>query len=179
VSQADAGAGVRLAGVVTLQKRNKAARIQDNRRKKRAGNVSDDKAQPAPLGVKRAQRSAKKAETKERMPLVTKAGHTVVWVGAEAKAVEKIDSEESDNEGAQARKGADRTGKTPKKAEDQEAGVDARERVGRKTAWATQCYKPLPWRNAIDTLSPIVQRNTSFFLVTFTRHVVDARGAGG
>jgi hypothetical protein len=34
VSQADAGAGVRLAGVVTPQKRNKAARNQDNRRKK-------------------------------------------------------------------------------------------------------------------------------------------------
>jgi hypothetical protein len=35
VLQADAGAGVRLAGVVTPQKRNKAARNQDNRRKKR------------------------------------------------------------------------------------------------------------------------------------------------
>jgi hypothetical protein len=35
VSQADAGAGVRLAGVVTPRKRNKAARNQDNQRKKR------------------------------------------------------------------------------------------------------------------------------------------------
>jgi hypothetical protein len=35
VSQADAGAGIRLAGVVTPRKRNKAARNQDNRRKKR------------------------------------------------------------------------------------------------------------------------------------------------
>jgi hypothetical protein len=164
---------------VTPRKRNKAAWIQDNRRKKRAGNVLDDEAQLAPLGVKRTQRSAKKAETKGRMPLVAKAGHTAVWAGAKAEAVEKIDSEESDNEGAQARKGADRAGKTPKKAEDQEAGVDARERVGRKTAWATQCYKSLPWHNAIDTLSPIVRRNTSFFVVAFTRHVVDARGAGG
>ncbi len=68
---------------MTLQKWNKAARNWDNRRKERAGNVSDDKAQPAPLGVKRAQRSAKKAETKGRMPLVAKAGHTAVWVGAE------------------------------------------------------------------------------------------------
>ncbi len=101
MSQADAGAGVRLAGVVTPRKRNKAARIQDNRRKKRAGNVLDDEAQPALLGVKRAQRSAKKAETKGRMPLAAKAGHMAVWAGAEAEAVEKIDSEESDNEGAE------------------------------------------------------------------------------
>jgi hypothetical protein len=69
-----------------------------------------------------------------------------VWVGAKAKAVEKIDSEESDDEGAQARKGADRAGKTPKrprtkKAEDQEAGIDARERVGRKTARATSAMR--------------------------------------
>ncbi len=70
---------------MTLRKQNKAARIQDNRRKKRAGNVSDDKAQPAPLGVKSAQRSAKKAETKGRMLLVAKAGHTAVWVGANMK----------------------------------------------------------------------------------------------
>ncbi len=101
MSQADAGASVRLAGVVTLRKRNKAARIQDNRRKKRAGNVSDDKAEPAPLDVERAQRSAKKAETKGRAPSAAKAGHMAVWAGAEAKAVKKIDSEESDNEGAE------------------------------------------------------------------------------
>jgi hypothetical protein len=87
--------------VVTLGKRNKAARNWDNWRKKRAGNVSDDEAQPAPLGVKHAQRSAKKAETKGRMPLVAKAGHLAVWAGAEAEAVKKIDSEESDNEGAE------------------------------------------------------------------------------
>ncbi len=49
---------------MTPQKRNKAARNQDNWRKKRAGNVSDDEAEPAPLGVKRAQRSATKVETK-------------------------------------------------------------------------------------------------------------------
>ena len=83
--QTDAGTGIRLAGVVTPRKRNKAARIQDNRRKKRAGNVSDDEAQPAPLGVKRAQRLAKKAETKGRMLLVAKAGHTAVWAGADMK----------------------------------------------------------------------------------------------
>ncbi len=67
----------------------------------RAGNVSDDEAQPAPLGVKHAQRSAKKAETKGRAPSASKAGHMAVWAGAEAKAVKKIDSEESDNEGAE------------------------------------------------------------------------------
>ena len=65
------------------------------------GNISDDKAEPPPLGVERAQRSAKKAETKGRMPLAAKAGHMAVWAGAEAEAVEKIDSEESDNEGAE------------------------------------------------------------------------------
>ncbi len=85
MSQADAGAGVRLAGVVTPQKRNKAARIQDNRRKKRAGNVLDDEAQPASLDVERAQRSAKKAGTKGRAPLAAKAGHTAVWAGADMK----------------------------------------------------------------------------------------------
>ena len=98
-----------------LQKRNKAARNWDNWRKKRAGNVSDDKAEPAPLGVERAQRSAKKAETKGRAPSAAKAGHMAVWAGAEAESVEKIDSDKSDNKGAQARKGADRAGKTPKR----------------------------------------------------------------
>ncbi len=63
---------------MTPRKRNKATRNQDNRRKKRVGNVSDDKAEPALLGVKRAQRSAKKAETKGRAPLAVKAGHTAV-----------------------------------------------------------------------------------------------------
>jgi hypothetical protein len=86
---------------VTPRKRSKAAWNWDNWRKKRAGNVSDDEAQPAPLGVKRAQRSAKKAETKGRAPSAAKAGHMAVWAGAEAKAVEKIDSEETDNEGAE------------------------------------------------------------------------------
>ncbi len=75
----------------------------------------DGKAEPAPLGVKRAQRSAKKAETEGRAPLAGKAGRTAVGAGAEAKAVKKIDSEESDDKRAQARKGADRTGKTPKR----------------------------------------------------------------
>ncbi len=86
---------------MTPRKRCKAAKNWDNRQKKRAGNVSDDEAQPAPLGVKRAQRSAKKAETKGRAPSAAKVGHMAVWAGAEAKAVEKIDSEESDNEGAE------------------------------------------------------------------------------
>ncbi len=79
------------------------------------GNVLDDKAEPAPLGVERAQRSAKKAKTKGRAPSAAMAGHTAVWAGAEAEAIEEIDSEESEDEGAQARMGADRAGKTPKK----------------------------------------------------------------
>jgi hypothetical protein len=107
------------------------------------GNVSDDEAEPAPLGVERAQRLAKKAKTKGRAPSAAMAGHTAVWAGAEAKAIEEIDSEESDDEGAQARMGADHAGNTPKKkkVEDQEAGVDARERVGRKTARAMSAMR--------------------------------------
>ncbi len=68
--------------------------------------------------------------------MAAKAGHMAVWAGAEAEEVEKIDSEESDDEGAQARTGTDRAGKTKKKAEDQEAGINARERVGCKTTRA-------------------------------------------
>ncbi len=79
------------------------------------GNVSDDEAEPAPLGVERAQRSAKKAKTKGRAPSAAMAGHTAVWAGAEAKAIEEIDSEESDDKGALAGMGADCAGKTPKK----------------------------------------------------------------
>ncbi len=99
VLQADPGAGVGLAGVVTPQKRNKAAWNRDNWRKKRAGNILDDKAELALLGVERTQRLAKKAETKGRAPLAAKAGHMAVWAGAKAKAIKEIDSEESDNKG--------------------------------------------------------------------------------
>ncbi len=110
------------------------------------GNVSDDEAEPAPLGVERAQRSAKKAKTKGRVPSAAMAGHTAVWARAQSKAIEEIDLEESDDEGAQARMGANCAGKTPKKkkkkkVEDQEAGVDAREWVGRKTARATSAMR--------------------------------------
>ncbi len=70
--------------------------------------------EPAPLGVERAQMSTKKAETKGRAPSAAKAGHTAIGAGAEAKAIKEIDSEESDNEGAQARTGADCSGKTQK-----------------------------------------------------------------
>jgi hypothetical protein len=66
----------------------------------------DVKAEPAPLGVERAQRSAKKAEAEGRAPSAAKAGRTAIGAGAEAKAIKEIDSEESDNEGAQARTGA-------------------------------------------------------------------------
>jgi hypothetical protein len=83
--------------------------------------------EPAPLGVKHARRSAKKAETEGRVPLATKAGHTAIGVGAKAKAIKEIDSKESDNEGGQAQTGADHAGKTAKKAKDQEAGINAHE----------------------------------------------------
>ncbi len=96
------------------RKWNKVARNQDNWWKKRVGNVLDDEAEPALLGVERAQRLAKKAEAKGRAPLAAKAGHTAVWAGAEAKAIKEIDSEESDDKGAQARMGVDCAGKTPK-----------------------------------------------------------------
>ncbi len=76
--QTDAGAGVGLARVVMPQKQNKAACNWDNWWKKRAGNVLDDKVEPAPLGVKRVQRSAMKAETKGRAPSAAKAGRTTV-----------------------------------------------------------------------------------------------------
>jgi hypothetical protein len=113
-SQADAGTGVGLAGVVTPQKQNKAALTRDNWRKKKAGNVSDDEAEPAPLGVERAQRPAKMAETEGRAPPATKASRTAVRVGAKAKAIKEINLEESDDEGAQAWTGADCSGKTQK-----------------------------------------------------------------
>ncbi len=58
------------------------------------GNVSENEAEPAPLSVERAQRSAKKAETKGRAPLAAKAGRTAVGAGAKAKAIKEIDSEE-------------------------------------------------------------------------------------
>jgi hypothetical protein len=100
---------------VTPRKRNKATWNRDNRRKKKAGNILDDEAEPAPMGVKRAQRLAKKAKTKGRAPSAVKAGHTAVWAGVEAKAIKEINSEELDDEGAQAQMGADCAGKTPKR----------------------------------------------------------------
>ncbi len=90
----DAGAGVGLGGVVTPQKRNKAARNQDNWQKKRAGNSLDDNKEPALLGVERAQRSAKKVETKGWAPSAANAGRTAVRAGAKAKAIEEINLEE-------------------------------------------------------------------------------------
>jgi hypothetical protein len=92
--QADTGAGVRLAGVVTPRKRNKAAQNRDNWQKKRAGNILDDNKEPALLGVERAQRSAKKAETKGWAPSAAKAGRTAIGAGAKAKAIKEINLEE-------------------------------------------------------------------------------------
>jgi hypothetical protein len=97
------------------QKWNKAAWNRDNRRKKRAGNVLEVEAEPALLGVERTQRSAKKAVTKGQALSAAKAGHTAVWAGAKAKAIKEINSEELDDEGAQARMGADCAEKTPKR----------------------------------------------------------------
>jgi hypothetical protein len=85
------------------QQRDKPAWNRDNRRKKRAGNVSDDKVEPALLGVEHAQRSAKKAETKGQVSLAAKAGHTAIWAGAKAKAIKEINLEELNDKGAQAR----------------------------------------------------------------------------
>ncbi len=112
--QVDAGAVVRLAGVVMPQKQNKAAQNWDNRRIKKAGNVLDDEAEPAPLGVKCARRLAKRAETEGRAASAAKAGRTAVGAEAEAKAIKKINSEESEDKGAQARMGANCSGKTQK-----------------------------------------------------------------
>jgi hypothetical protein len=123
--QADASAGIGLARVVTPQKRNKAAWNGDNRRKKRAGNVSDNKAEPAPLGVERVQRSAKKAETKRRAPLAMK-GWAARPPGQQRGT--GLDGHRSHWEDS-------------KKAEDQEAGIDARKRMGRKTARATSAMR--------------------------------------
>ncbi len=113
-SQADAGAGVGLAGVVTPRKQNKAALTRDNWRKKKAGNVSDDEASRPLLGVECAQRPAKMAETKRRAPSATKASRTAVGAGAKAEAIKEINLEESDDEGAQAWMSADCSGKTQK-----------------------------------------------------------------
>ena len=80
--------------MVTPQKRNKAARNQDNWQKKRAGNILDDDEEPALLGVEHARRSAKKAETKGWVPSTAKAGRTAIRAGAEAEAIKEINSEE-------------------------------------------------------------------------------------
>jgi hypothetical protein len=111
-SQADFGAGVGLVKVVMPQKRSKAARSWENRRKKRAGNILYNKAEPALPAVECARRSAKKAETKGWAPPAAKTGHTAVGAGAEAKEIKEIDTEELDDKGAQAQASAVCTGKT-------------------------------------------------------------------
>jgi hypothetical protein len=75
------------------------------------------------------------------VPSAAKAGHTVIWAEAEAKAIKEMDLEESDDKGAQARMGANCAEKTSKKAKDEEVGVDAHERVGRKTARAMSAMR--------------------------------------
>ncbi len=73
--------------------------------------MSDDEAELAlPVG-KRAQRPAKKAETKGWAPPATEMGHTAIGMGAKDKEIEEINSEESDNEGVQAQVGAKPAGK--------------------------------------------------------------------
>jgi hypothetical protein len=112
--QSDAGAGVKLTGVVMPQKRSKAARSQDNQRKKRADNGLDDKVESTPPVGERTQRLTKKAESKGWALPAMEMGHTAVGMGAKAKEIKEIDSEESDDEGAQAQAGAKCAGKTEK-----------------------------------------------------------------
>jgi hypothetical protein len=112
--QADAGARVGLTGVVMPQKRSKASRSWDNRQKKRADNVLDDKAESAlPVG-EHAQRLAKKAETEGRVLPAAETGHAAVGMGAKVKEIEEIDLEELDDKGAQAQVVVERAGKTEK-----------------------------------------------------------------
>ncbi len=143
----DAGAGVELTGVVTPRKWSKAARSRDNRQKKRADNGSDNKAESAPPVGERAQKLAKKAETEGWAPPATERGHTAVGMGAEAKEIKEIDSEESDDEGAQAQAGAKHAGKmaktpktkrrasTPMKKDCQTVGTEAKANDGVGGDW--------------------------------------------
>jgi hypothetical protein len=112
--QADAGTGVKLAGVVTPQKRSKAAWSQDNRWKKRADNGLDGEAESAPPVCDRTQRLAKKVETKGWALPAVETGHTTIWMGVKAKEIKKINSKELDDEGAQAQADARHAGKTAK-----------------------------------------------------------------
>ncbi len=60
----------------------------------------DDKVELAPPVGERAQRPAKKAETKGWAPPAMETGHTDVGMGAKVKEIKEINSEELDNEGA-------------------------------------------------------------------------------
>ncbi len=147
--QMDASTGVGLAGAVTPQKWNEAAWSWDNRWKKRAGNVSDDKAESVPPVVEHAQRSSKKAETKGQAPPAAEMGHTAVGMGAEAKKIKEIDLEESDNKGAQAQAGAERAGKmakrpktkrqasTPVKKDSRQSGQEPKPTMAREATGTT------------------------------------------
>ncbi len=86
---------------------------------------------------------AKKAETKGRALSAAKAGCTAVGVGAEAKAIKEINSEESDDEGAQAWMGADCAGKMAKSPWTKRR-VSTPVKGGRKTARATSAMMPAP-----------------------------------
>jgi hypothetical protein len=79
--------------------------------------VLDDKVELAPPVSEHAQRSAKMVETKGWAPPATEMGHMAVRMGAKAKEIKEINSEESDNKGAQAQAGAKRAGKTAKSPE--------------------------------------------------------------
>ena len=64
-----------------------------------------------------------------------------VWTGAKAKAIKEINSEESDDKRGTGPDGRRLRWEDSKKAEDQEAGIDAHERVGCKTARATSAMR--------------------------------------
>ncbi len=119
MSQADvrAGAGFRLAEVVVTPRRNKAARARELKRIRTAESGSDKEGGlPARPAAGRAKRSAKKGTTKAQAPTVATAGHVAKQSVSPAiirpasqppsedfAPTEDIDSDDSDNGGAQAR----------------------------------------------------------------------------
>jgi hypothetical protein len=106
-----------------------------------------------------AQRPAKKVETKGWAPSATETGHTALGMGAEAKEIKEIDSEESGDEGAQSQAGAKRAGKekspktkwwasTPMKKDRQTVGTGARADKGVGGDWDDSDAKsPGGWAN--------------------------------
>jgi hypothetical protein len=119
MSQADvgAGAGFRLAEAVVTPRRNKAARARKLKRIRMAESGSDEEGgSPARPAAGRAKRSAKKGTTKAQAPTVATVGHVAKQPVSPAiirpasqppsedfAPTEDIDSDDSDDGGAQAR----------------------------------------------------------------------------